>query len=80
VLYLLDADTLIRANSTYYPLKRFPVFWHWLQHNGSAGIVKIPLEQFEEIVVGTGDLVDWLNEKENSDALLFEEEADLDLV
>jgi hypothetical protein len=80
VLYLLDADTVIRADSTYYPLKRFPVFWQWLRHNGSAGIVKIPIEQFEEIVVGAGELVDWLNEQENSEALLFGEEADPELV
>jgi hypothetical protein len=80
VLYLLDADTLIRADSTYYPLKRFPIFWVWLRHNGLAGIVKAPAEQFEEIVAGTGPLVDWLNEQENKEALLFDEEADPDLV
>jgi hypothetical protein len=79
VLYLLDADTVIRADSTYYPLKRFPVFWG-LRHNGSAGILKIPMEQFEEIVAGTSALVDWLNEQENSEALLFAEEADPELV
>jgi hypothetical protein len=27
LLYLLDADTLIRADNLYYPLARFPVFW-----------------------------------------------------
>jgi hypothetical protein len=59
---------------------RFPVFWQWLRHNGSAGIIKIPMEQFEEIVAGTGGLVDWLNEQANSEALLFAEEADPDLV
>jgi Domain of unknown function (DUF4411) len=80
VLYLLDADTVIRADSTYYPLKRFPVFWQWLRHNGSAGIIKIPMEQFEEIVAGTGALVDWLEDQANGEALLFAEEADPDLV
>ena len=80
MLYLLDADTLIRADSTYYPLKRFPVFWQWLRHNGSAGVVKIPTEQFEEIVAGTGDLVDWLNDQENKEALLLVEEVDPGLV
>jgi|SRR6185312_6623484 len=80
MIYLLDADTLIRADSTYYPLNRFPVFWQWLQYNGEIGNVKIPSEQFEEIVVGNGDLVDWLNEQENKDALLFGEEVDQALV
>lgn len=80
VIYLLDADTLIRANSTYYPIKRFPVFWEWLRHHGAAGLIKIPLEQYEEIVIGKGELVDWLKDEETKAALLFDEEADPALV
>ena len=75
MIYLLDADSLIRANSTYYPLKRFQVFWEWLRHNGAAGLVKIPLEQYEEVVVGKGELVDWLKREETKAALLLNEEA-----
>ena len=63
MLYLLDADTLIKADNTYYPLGRFPIFWQWLQHNGGVGTIKIPSEQFDEVIVGNGDLVDWLNER-----------------
>ena len=80
MIYLLDADTLIRADSTFYPLKRFPVFWHWLRFNGNAGNVKVPLEQYEEVIAGKGELVDWLKEEENREALLFTEEVDPDLV
>jgi len=80
VIYLLDADTLIRADSTYYPLKRFPVFWRWLCHNGNEGHIKIPREQYEEVTVGKGELVDWLKEDENKAALLFTEEVDPTLV
>jgi hypothetical protein len=80
VIYLLDADTLIRADRTYYPLKRFPVFWEWLRHNGVAGNIKIPLEQYEEVVAGKGQLVDWLKEEESKGALLLAEEADPELV
>jgi hypothetical protein len=80
MLYLLDADTLIKSDRTYYPLARFPIFWHWLSHNGAAGNVKIPVEQFEEVVVGKGDLVDWLKTQENKDALLFTEQVDPALV
>jgi hypothetical protein len=76
VIYLLDADTLIRADSTYYPLKRFPIFWQWLRHNGNAGNAKIPLEQYEEVIGGRGQLVDWLKEEDSRKALLFAEEAD----
>jgi hypothetical protein len=80
VLYLLDADSLIRADSTYYALKRFPVFWDWLRHNGSAGNVKVPIEQYEEVVTGKGGLVTWLREENTKSALLFDEEAEPALV
>ena len=76
MLYLLDADTLIRADNTYYPLKRFPVFWEWLRHNGAAGLVKIPIEQFEEVTTGKGGLVDWLKDSETKAALILDAEAD----
>jgi uncharacterized protein DUF4411 len=75
LLYLLDADTLIKADQLYYPLTRFPVFWQWLRYIGDAGRVKIPQEQYEEIVVGKGQLVDWLKNAEIRDALLLYEDA-----
>jgi hypothetical protein len=80
MLYLLDADTLITGDRLAYPLRRFPVFWDWLRHQGVLGHVKIPMEQYEEVIVGRGELVDWLRAVENRDALLFDEEADPDLV
>lgn len=76
MIYLLDADTLIRAANTYYPLERFPPFWDWLKYHGQEGNIKIPLEQYEEIVAGRDDLVDWLKEDEVKNALLLDEEVD----
>lgn len=80
MIYLLDADTLIRADSTYYPLRRFPIFWSWLLHNAAAGHIKVPLEQYEEVVTGTGELVDWLKNADTKEALVLDEEADPALV
>jgi len=80
LLYLLDADTLITGERLSYRLHRFPTFWEWLRHQGRLGNVKVPLEQFEEVVAGRGDLVDWLNEDETKEALLFDEEAEPALV
>ena len=80
MLYLLDADTLIRADNTYYSLQRFPVFWEWLRYVGAEGDVKIPLEQYEEVVAGNGSLVDWLCDDEIKAALLLGEDADAKLV
>ena len=80
MVYLLDADSLIRAANTFYRLNRVPQFWEWLRHRGNLGSVKIPIEQFEEIVAGTGELVDWLKDEETREALLLEEEVDPALV
>lgn len=80
MLYLLDADVLIRADRYFYPFKRFPVFWHWLAHMGSVGRIKIPRDQYEEITNGKGQLTDWLKQPEIKKALLFNEEVGADLV
>lgn len=80
MIYLLDADTLISADRVYYPLKRFPVFWQWLRYNGDQGIIKVPEEQYEEVVAGKGDLVDWLKDKDNKNALLLDEAVDQEIV
>jgi hypothetical protein len=71
MLYLLDADTLIRADSTYYPLSRFPIFWVWLGHHGQLHNIKIPVEQYEEIVAGNGELVDWLQDADTASAMIL---------
>ena len=80
MLFLLDADTLIRGDREAYPLARFPVFWNWLVHQGATGRVKIAVEQFEEVTAGKGELVDWLKSPPVKTALLLLEEADPSLV
>ncbi len=85
VLYLIDSSVLITAKNTYYPIDRVPEFWSWLRHNGNEGYVKIPLEIWEEIEDGPKDgdkdaLLAWLQEDGCKEALLLEEEADIDLV
>lgn len=76
-LYLLDADTLITGDRRAYPIARFPVVWDWLRHQGELDCVRIAVEQYEEIVQGRGDLVDWLSAQENRKALLLDEEVDM---
>jgi hypothetical protein len=80
MIYLLDADTLIKADKLYYPLERFPIFWDWLRYQGSIGNIKIPIEQYEEIIAGNGSLVDWLRDEETKAALVLDEEADRQIV
>ena len=82
MLYLLDANVLIDANRDYYPIDRVPEFWDWLAAIGERGLVKIPLDIYEEIVNPPPErqdaVVDWL--RANRDALLLDEEVRRDLV
>ena len=86
MLYLLDANTLIDAKRDYYPIERVPEFWEWLVHQGQQGSVKIPIEIYEEFSDtkdkdGNKDpLATWAEDPEVKDALLFDEEAEPDLV
>ena len=48
-LYILDADTLIRAKNTYYQFERVPQFWEWLAHRADVGTVKMPIETWSKV-------------------------------
>ncbi len=83
MLYLLDANILITANSSYYPIDQVPEFWSWLQYQATTGHVKIPWEVMEEIREGRKDgdlLIDWISQDANHDALLLDEAVDSALV
>ena len=83
MLYLLDANVLITANSTYYAIDQVPEFWSWIHHQGLAGNVKLPREIMEEVKAGRKDkdpLIDWLATPEIGAGLLLEEAVDINLV
>ena len=80
MLYILDANVLIDANRDYYPIERVLEFWEWLAHVGESGHVKIPLEVYEEIKDGKDDLALWAKDGNIEAALLFGEQADVNLV
>lgn len=81
MLYLLDANVLITAHNTYYPIDTVPEFWEWISHQGTAGALKIPLEIYEEIKDGGTDaekdlLFAWVVNADVKAALLLAEEVD----
>lgn len=83
MLYLLDANILITASNTYYGISRVPEFWSWLQHQGTSGRIKIPVEMYEEVLEGRKDddeLLDWVKNDANRKALVFDETSKPDLV
>lgn len=85
MLYLLDANVLITAHSQYYPIYRVPEFWEWLAHQAGLGLVKVPIETYEEVKDGStsgeqGLLYGWVQDPHNRSVILLDEEVDQALV
>lgn len=85
MLYLLDANVLITAHNFYYPIDSVPEFWEWLAFQGEEGVIKMPIETFEEVKDGGNDeerdlLFGWINDDAIKAALLFDEEVDAERV
>jgi len=83
VLYLLDANVLITANSLYYPLDQVPEFWTWVSNQATSDRIKIPREIMEEIKAGRKDkdpLLEWICTPEIEAVLLLNETVDATLV
>ena len=80
MLYLIDANVLIRAHEDYYPLDRVPQFWTWLEREALAGRIKMPLEIQNEIAISRGPLRDWICERHIRQTLVLDEEANAELV
>ena len=85
MLYLLDANVLITAHNSYYPVGAVPEFWAWLAYMGSTGHIKMPLETYEEVKDGGTDverdaLFAWTQDDTNKIAILLDEEVRVDLV
>lgn len=82
MMYLLDANTLIDAKRDYFEIDRVPEFWEWIQHQGEAGRIKIPIEVYEEFEEaknpdGTRDsLAEWAADPAVRKALILEEDVD----
>jgi hypothetical protein len=58
----------------------FLSFWEWLVFKGGQGEIKLPQDIYEEITAGTDNLCDWLKDSQHRDALLLDEEVDLQIV
>ena len=77
MLYLLDANVLIRAHEDHYPLDRIPQFWVWLLEKGQQGTVRIPSEIVQgELLVYEGPLKQWMGVAENRTKLTHADATD----
>jgi hypothetical protein len=85
MLYLLDANVLITANNSYYPVDRVPEYWEWLLHMSEAGHIKMPIEIFEEVKDGPKDgekdlLYSWIQQEECRKALILNKDVNVTFV
>ena len=80
MLYLLDANVLIRADEDYYGFDLVPQFWDWLFAQCGAGHVKMPLEIWQEVCGSRTQLGQWINDKDVKAVLILDEEADNNLL
>ena len=81
MLYLLDTNVLITAHNQYYPVDVVPEFWTFLVYKAAAGVLKMPIETFEEVRGGGTDttkdlLYGWLSQRTVRDAILLDEDVD----
>ena len=85
MVYLIDANVLITAANVHYPIDVFPVFWDWLEYQIVHGRIRMPREIFDEVKDGGDDeevdlLFAWIQREHLKEALVLEEEADVDIV
>jgi hypothetical protein len=84
MLYLLDANVLITAQNQYYAIDMVPQFWDWLVHMGRKGDLKLPIETLDEVKEGAkkrkDDLSVWICQESIDDALLLNEDVDINNV
>ena len=63
MVFLFDANVLIAASNTYYPIDRIPEFWSWIAHQATSGKIQLPIEILEEVLAGRKNddpLLDWI--------------------
>ena len=80
MLYLLDANVLIRAHHDHYPIDRVPQFWQWLISEGTNGHAKIPFEIYDEISEGNDQLAKWISQVNVKNALILDEEVNRNIL
>jgi len=81
VLHLFDANVLITASNTYYPIDQIPEFWDWIDHQATNGRIKLPVEILDEVLAGSkkeDPLLAWMTD--HKDVLRLKETADPTIV
>lgn len=65
-MYLLDANVFIEANKSYYRIKNFTSFWHWLDAQQAGGVIASIQVVDRELLDGDDELVSWAKKREHT--------------
>ena len=77
MMHLFDANVLITASNTYYPIDQIPEFWDWIEHQATNGWIKLPVEMLDEVLAGSkkeDPLLAWITD--HKDVLRLKESVD----
>jgi hypothetical protein len=58
-VFWVDASVLIQAERKYYPFKRVPQFWAFIDQQLQSGNIRMPRLAYEEVASFGDDLSDW---------------------
>ena len=53
MLHLFDANVLITASNTYYPIDQIPEFWDWIEYQATNDRIRLPVEMLDEVLAGS---------------------------
>jgi len=62
-MYLLDANTYIQAKNIYYQLDFCPAYWHFLDQQFAAGILRSIENVYDELSPAGDELAGWVKER-----------------
>lgn len=64
MIHVLDANTLIEAKDSFYRMRTFPGFWHWLDRAQAMGQITSIDAVARELARGNDDLAAWARQRQ----------------
>jgi hypothetical protein len=65
----LDANAFIQAKNGPYSFEMAPGFWRWLEKASRDGLIRSPMNVYQEIQTGTDELAQWAKRVKKSSGL-----------
>jgi hypothetical protein len=73
--YLLDTNSFVTPNKTYYNMQRCPQFWKWILDMNRNGILFSIQKVKQELMNYEDELKEWVSQQDDNFFLPFDEEC-----